>query len=575
MRKFFSFYVRILLIFLICFTMEEDEDDYISFGTPLPEIEEESVLRKKAARELEVRDEKGRQRFHGAFTGGFSAGYFNTVGTKEGWTPSTFVSSRDKKSNDHRQQNPEDFMDEEDFGAFGISTRRIHTTSNFQDTSDARVSKRKFTDIDSVIPGEAPLKDIVRPVRESIGIKILRKLGWKPGQGIGPRIKKSASVKIYGCCPFPESAELEEDDPYAQSFTFAPDDTEAGIYKPKDNVFGLGYSGLSKESVLSARIDTFTPTTTKSWLKKDKKKLTISGQAFGVGTFEDDDEDIYSKDDMSQYDFSDLEVKGTSQSTNTSGSKQLSIAHNIVDGFCLASQPPAIKKYYPPPQLPPNFRPVRISVTTKTQLIQETQFKSRHNLSADERSFLLGEKKFQSFQLTKFSSSEKKSQPVVENINRGLPKNNHRFRPFPNDEEKQKRYEEYLILKDSGELHKLIQPPSMTEWEKQQELEEFARAAMLFKPLSSALSAKFESRSHLDVEHEVMDALAKARKIPRRLMKKENLLACIIAKLLNGTLLHCCASGLMFPILIQILLKYLVHKNRNHCLTTYHLIAKK
>ncbi|CAL1290083.1 unnamed protein product [Larinioides sclopetarius] len=113
MRKFFSFYVRILLIFLICFTMEEDEDDYISFGTPLPEIEEESVLRKKAARELEVRDEKGRQRFHGAFTGGFSAGYFNTVGTKEGWTPSTFVSSRDKKSNDHRQQNPEDFMDEE------------------------------------------------------------------------------------------------------------------------------------------------------------------------------------------------------------------------------------------------------------------------------------------------------------------------------------------------------------------------------------------------------------------------------------------------------------------------------
>ena len=35
--------------------------------------------------EQTVKDEKGRyQRFHGAFTGGFSAGYFNTVGTKEG-----------------------------------------------------------------------------------------------------------------------------------------------------------------------------------------------------------------------------------------------------------------------------------------------------------------------------------------------------------------------------------------------------------------------------------------------------------------------------------------------------------
>jgi G patch domain-containing protein 1 len=29
-------------------------------------------------------DEQGRRRFHGAFTGGFSAGYFNTVGSKEG-----------------------------------------------------------------------------------------------------------------------------------------------------------------------------------------------------------------------------------------------------------------------------------------------------------------------------------------------------------------------------------------------------------------------------------------------------------------------------------------------------------
>ena len=27
---------------------------------------------------------KGRRRFHGAFTGGFSAGYFNTVGSEEG-----------------------------------------------------------------------------------------------------------------------------------------------------------------------------------------------------------------------------------------------------------------------------------------------------------------------------------------------------------------------------------------------------------------------------------------------------------------------------------------------------------
>ena len=63
-----------------------------------------------------MKDEKGRQRFHGAFTGGFSAGYFNTVGSKEGWQPSTFKSSRsDKfsKNNNAATFKPEDFMDEE------------------------------------------------------------------------------------------------------------------------------------------------------------------------------------------------------------------------------------------------------------------------------------------------------------------------------------------------------------------------------------------------------------------------------------------------------------------------------
>ena len=33
---------------------------------------------------FQVRDEEGRRRFHGAFTGGYSAGYYNSVGSKEG-----------------------------------------------------------------------------------------------------------------------------------------------------------------------------------------------------------------------------------------------------------------------------------------------------------------------------------------------------------------------------------------------------------------------------------------------------------------------------------------------------------
>ena len=39
----------------------------------------------------------GKRRFHGAFTGGFSAGHWNTVGTEEGWAPQEFRSSRGEK----------------------------------------------------------------------------------------------------------------------------------------------------------------------------------------------------------------------------------------------------------------------------------------------------------------------------------------------------------------------------------------------------------------------------------------------------------------------------------------------
>lgn len=72
----------------------------------------DEIVKRKDAEQQFVKDENGRRRFHGAFTGGFSAGFYNTVGSLEGWTPSTFKSSRASKSTP-RAQNAYDFMDEE------------------------------------------------------------------------------------------------------------------------------------------------------------------------------------------------------------------------------------------------------------------------------------------------------------------------------------------------------------------------------------------------------------------------------------------------------------------------------
>ena len=59
-----------------------------------------------------MRDERGRQRFHGAFTGGFSAGFFNTVGSRDGFQPTAFVSSRQSRA-ERPSTRPDDYMDDE------------------------------------------------------------------------------------------------------------------------------------------------------------------------------------------------------------------------------------------------------------------------------------------------------------------------------------------------------------------------------------------------------------------------------------------------------------------------------
>ena len=67
--------------------IDPDEDAYASVGTAFEVLETaEDVQKAKLRKEKEqyVTDEQGRRRFHGAFTGGFSAGYYNTVGSKEG-----------------------------------------------------------------------------------------------------------------------------------------------------------------------------------------------------------------------------------------------------------------------------------------------------------------------------------------------------------------------------------------------------------------------------------------------------------------------------------------------------------
>ena len=589
-----------------------------TFGTPLNPIDEDDKgahMRPKpiAVHEQIVTDEKGRRRFHGAFTGGFSAGYFNTAGSRDGWTPKTFKSSRSKER-DHEshdseanafQKRVEDYMDDEDMAEFGIAPKKIQPSSNFfqksratQENQSASVAQDSFeqrnarvAQISSIFKGsdysqksalpfgQPVLEQLFVPIRETIGVRLLREMGWKPGQGIGPRInrrskkiQKHANRKLYdkGNLIPPESSEEEEDNndellSKYREFLFAPDDTSSIFTtKPKDNLFGIAYKGLDRREMSSSEhFNLFTPVLTvpkephrQNLLPTKSRKIV--GQAFGVGVYEEDDEDIYAKDDVSRYDFCLDGPISNKQIQNATG-RVSRWEESIELSPCLPGFVPANvnsklhdAKNFPLPLLPKNYKPRPIKrsrfepitvqpgdeyssipqgksvpthdETTPANLgLIDTKLAKRETADMHIKAVSATNSQNKTFdQSTKESTKELRE--LVESI-----QNQHkaaalvqsspsipvtRFKPYAKDPVKQKRYEQYILCLKYGrrDALALLQPKDMTEWERNREQSEFDRAAILYhsaenqssKPTTggSVMASKFVS-SNVDEELDV------------------------------------------------------------------------
>ncbi|KAI1163959.1 hypothetical protein F5B18DRAFT_288644 [Nemania serpens] len=367
--------------------LQAQQSPYVLFGSPLPPLDPE--VRDDGSYvplwKQEVRDEHGRKRLHGAFTGGWSAGYFNTVGSKEGWTPSTFVSSR---SNRHKeegktsQQRVEDFMDEEDL-ADAEEAEKIQTAQGFAGLGS--------TEEDGARRGG--LADLFRARGETMGIKLLRRMGWKDGQGIGPKVRRKARLEI-GSKP---GATLDA----GETHLFAPENVPMIAFIRKSDRKGLGYEGESKLASLgsSARPDAgessdedtlAAPLRRPGLLKKEKKNKFGKG-GIGIGILNDtgsDDEDPYEIGPKISYNrVIGGDKKKTKKKTSTIAanpalgavpvfrsrktilartSKSLRKCHDgrlPLDGFTLGTEPdPLVSSInsegkYPPPQIPPGWKP--------------------------------------------------------------------------------------------------------------------------------------------------------------------------------------------------------------------------
>ncbi|XVF11680.1 hypothetical protein REPUB_Repub08aG0048200 [Reevesia pubescens] len=380
--------------------MDSDEEDFVFFGTPIEREEEITNRRKKAAAEAsgnlrslppwkqEARDEEGRRRFHGAFTGGFSAGYYNTVGTKEGWAPQTFTSSRKNRA-EVQQQSIFNFLDEDEKA--DLEGQCLGTSSQF-DTFGFTAAEYAHKQADkeqkkrpSAIPGPVP-DELVLPASESIGVKLLLKMGWRRGRAI----KDSHASSLYDArrearkaflafasedTKAPRPAEYEPVEGEPESFIEQPADDDAPssqslpvfVLNPKQDLHGLGFDPFKHAPEFREKKRLRLSNDKQHGLRKaisikDSLFGSKSGKAapgFGIGALEEfdaEDEDIYT----AGYDFEETYIEEHEEPSRLSIERKQKVVakdQGVLPGFKVASVSDYRLERFDHPIIPKDFVP--------------------------------------------------------------------------------------------------------------------------------------------------------------------------------------------------------------------------
>ena len=443
---------------------------------------------------------------HGAFTGGFSAGYFNTVGSEEGWTPSTFVSSRSSggasgggaapsrqattapPTTHKREQRPEDFMDDEDLAEIRgqeivrskVFRQGQTTTTTTATAAPSRAAAQRSemlpppppppTTTASISAAERLLLQTLTAPSDPIGIQLLRLMGWRSGQGIGARRKRKDKKNT--------------DDIHAAQYLFAPENTQVirMDQRPAGEFHGLGYRE-NKQSL--AKLHAYHPpgansssSSMSSSFPSRGSSMLPKGSAFGYGALEEEDEDdrdIYGMDSRMQYDLEQREedeeeerVYGASKKHGNikpgaplKGPTKSSDGRPVLKGFALASRPLMAIQWYDGPKVPSDFVPkhyfLRSSTAAATAIASATPVDKPK--TALERGQLLGEKPLPDVASTSALDKGKKASDIAAEQQQqqyGEPASWPTlpvplakaalagFMPFGNDAQKQSRYRAFL-----------------------------------------------------------------------------------------------------------------------------------
>ncbi|KAF8925254.1 hypothetical protein BGZ58_000967 [Dissophora ornata] len=362
------------------------------------------------------------------------------------------------------------------------------------------------------------IDDLIVPSSEHVGIRLLKRMGWKPGQGIGPRVTRRQRK--------PKDGPLldDDDEDLPANITFAPIDSEVVKFTHKTDHFGLGYDPFKDapefDKSLQAR------TESKYLSRESGGKKT----GFGFGTFDDDDEDgVYGSgpaslrsldsdailDDKPKFRRKESKEKPGSQS-DTLAPSLCSDGRPPLPGFVLAKAPPKPIKWYPAPRIPRDFVPHH-TFSDDVKPVLPSNKRQQPKLTADDRALVLGETPIDAPRRSVFEymSSENKSR--LDNLlgfvmdtegDKRLRKDHWEvpeieksaaeaalkgFMPFGDNIAKQNRYKQYLNVQAGISDEKIELVEGFAAQDMTKELNEFVQAARIFKPLTSSMANRFTS----------------------------------------------------------------------------------
>ena len=298
-----------------------------------------------------------------------------------GWAPATFKSSRSARAK-AAQARPEDFMDEEDLKE-AAEAQIVETTSGFSGigSTEEELGRRVR---------QVTLMDLLTPaVQDTMGAKLLKRMGWKEGQGIGPKVRRKAVID-------------DAVDDTGKTYLFAPTNSAVVIFSRKNDSKGLGYAGEDRLQQ-GKELEIERPTA------KEKKR---KGGGFGVGVLNDDgedDEDPYEIRPKSAYN---RVIGGEKKKAaivkkparhvfvskkvgRSKAATSLLKCHDgrlPLEGFILSIEPVQTQDgWYPPPTVPEGWKPLGL----KTSGVQDTKptaaLSSEQKLDPHLRGKLLGE----------------------------------------------------------------------------------------------------------------------------------------------------------------------------------------